>query len=134
MPNRCPPKRPDVPPHRRRWLGSVLLCAALLSGCAGLERRPPLTIDDVVQRSRAGTPPAELIRELDQTRTVLAITGSRYARLKAEGVSDEVLDYLQKSFIAALEFEARMHYQTFYWGWGFPYPPSMRPFPPYMHR
>jgi hypothetical protein len=123
-------------PRIGRWcrLLAVLAFATVLSGCAGMVNRPPpLTIEQVVQMAKDGSPAAEINKEIDRTRTVLPLNGSQYAKLKQDGVPDEVLDHLQNRYLRAVEFDARMRYQNMYWGggwgwgWGPPYP--YRPFP-----
>lgn len=122
----------------RRWLIAAAL-ASTLAGCTTLaDRPPPLTTDQVVQMSQEGRPSDEIMREIDRTRTILALNGSQYARLKAEGVSDEVLDHLQSRYVRAVELDARMRYQGMHWGgwgwgwgWGWGPPPPYRPFPGY---
>lgn len=125
-----------TPDHRRaglrRWLITAVF-VAVLPGCASLtDRPPPLTTEQVVQLAKEGKPAEEIIREIDRTRTILALNGSQYAKLKADGVPDEVLDHLQARYVRAVEMDARFRYQGMYWGgwgwgWGPPYP--YRPFP-----
>ena len=100
------------------------LALAVLSGCAGILQRPdPMTTEDVVRLVKAQTPPAEIVQKLRETRTVLPLSGSQFAKLREQGVPDEVLDYLQSAYLGAIEFDARMRYQNMYWGgWGPPHP------------
>lgn len=102
----------------------AILALALLSGCAAILHRPdPMTTEDVVRLVKAQTPPAEIIQKLRETRTVLPLSGSQFAKLREQGVPDEVLDYLQSAYLGAVEFDARMRYQNMYWGgWGPPHP------------
>lgn len=125
--------------HRHAWpsfltsAGAILLAAVLVSGCATTPRRPPLTMEQVVEMSKENRPAAEIIKELNDSRTVLPLSGSQYARLKQEGVPDEVLDHLQKRYLDAVEFDARMRYQNMYWGWGWG-PPGAFPHRPMVGR
>lgn len=90
-------------------------------------------MEQVVEMSRENRPAAEIIKELNDSRTVLPLSGSQYARLKQEGVPDEVLDHLQKRYLDAVEFDARMRYQNMYWGWGWG-PPGAFPHRPMVGR
>ena len=98
---------------------SVLAAVLLQSGCAaphaspeaiqrldpaalaGIEsaRQPtlPLSLDEVVARSRAGQPSAALIDEIRRTGTRHPISPSEAVRLKAQGVAPEVLDALDEA-------------------------------------
>ncbi|MBI1397464.1 MAG: hypothetical protein GC151_15945 [Betaproteobacteria bacterium] len=114
----------------RGWLAAITLsCVLALSGCAGMITRPPMmTIDQVVGLSKDGVPAAEIIRQLKATRTVLALTGSQYAKLRSEGVPDEVLDFIQQTYVDAVQLDTRIRYQSMYWGWG-----PVYPYRPYYH-
>ena len=121
------PRESMLPPDR--ILGTcrlvvAILALAVLSGCAGLLHRPdPMTTEDVVRLVKAQTPPAEIVQKLRETRTVLPLSGSQFAKLREQGVPDEVLDFLQSAYLGAIEFDARMRYQNMYWGgWGPPHP------------
>lgn len=105
---------------------TVLLLALLLGGCAGMMQRPaPLTAEDVVQMAKSGASSTAIIERLRETRTVLRLSGSQFARLREQGVPDDVLDHIQNTYMAAVEADTRLRYQGMYWGWGPPYP--MRP-------
>lgn len=93
-----------------------VVCAALLAGCAGMERRPPPSLEQIVEMSQAGKPAEEIIRELQDTRAVYPLTGSQIARLHDQGVPDTVLDYLQNAYAESIRWDARLRYDnSFYW-------------------
>lgn len=96
---------------------AALLGAVLVAGCAGLERRPPPTLDEIVEMSRAGTPPQEIVRVLQETRAVYPLTGSQIVGLHKDGVPDPVLDYLQNAYTEAIRWDARWRYESTYWYW-----------------
>lgn len=129
------PSRRRNPPekHRRaRCAAAFMLCIGLAS-CAGMPRKEPISLEQVIQMSKAQTPPADIIAQLTQTRTVLPISGSQFAKLREQGVDDAVLDHLQKSFVDSVEMEARLRTQSMYWGygggWGGHYRPFYGPWP-----
>ena len=94
----------------------ALLLVALLGGCAGMERRPPPSLEQVVEMSQAGKPAEEIVRELQDTRAVYPLTGSQIARLHDQGVPDTVLDYLQNAYAESIRWEAWRRYDySFYW-------------------
>jgi len=105
-----------------RWLILGITLFAL-SGCAGMLNRPaPLTAEEVVRLAKAETPSADIIQRLRDTRTVLPLTGSQFAKLREQGVPDDVLDYLQSAYLGSIEMDARIRSQNMYWGWGPPHP------------
>jgi len=93
-------------------IAAGLVCAALLAGCAGMQRRPPPTLEQVVEMSQAGKPAEAIIRELQDTRAVYPMTGSQIARLHEQGVPDAVLDYLQNAYIESIRWDARLRYEN----------------------
>jgi len=97
-------------------LSAGFACAALLAGCAGMDRRPPPTLEQVVEMSQAGMAAEEIIRKLQETRAVYPLTGSQIARLHDQGVADTVLDYLQNAYTESVRRDSRLHYEnTFFW-------------------
>jgi hypothetical protein len=91
--------------RRARALCAALLLgtAVLAGGCATVEPRPaPLTQDEIVALSKSGEPPAEIIRRLRESRTVLLLSASDIVKLHDAGVAPEVLDYLQRVQIRAI--------------------------------
>jgi hypothetical protein len=85
------------------------------SGCAGMQRRPPPTLEQIVQMSQEGVPADEIIRELEETRAVYPLSGSQLARLHEQGVPEPVLDHLQQAYINSVRWQERMFYQDRYW-------------------
>lgn len=109
----------------RPWLAALLLAALLTGGCAAFEKREPMTVEQVVQLSREGKTADDIINRLSESRTVFALSGSGYAKLREQGVDDAVLDFIQRSYVARVELDSRLRYQ----GWFSPgyYPPYYRP-------
>lgn len=105
----------SLPPPSRLLIASALACTALLSGCTSLERRPPPSLDEIVEMSRAGTAPEEIVRTLQETRAVYPLTGSQIVKLHKDGVPDPVLDYLQHTYADAIRWDARWRYESTYW-------------------
>lgn len=102
-------------PLLRLLLVPVLAGLMLLSGCAGLERRPPPTLEEVVEMSRAGTAPEDIVRTLQETGAVYPLTGTQIVRLHQDGVADPVLDYMQSAWADAIRRDARWRYESQYW-------------------
>jgi hypothetical protein len=121
-----------------RRLGFLLL-AAVLAGCATVERPRPLAEEDIVALARAGRSPGEIVGELKRTRTVLALGAGDILRLHEAGVPREVLEYLQRAQMAEIRRRARSAYACcglLYRGVGpCPWPPhgpgSLRAFDPW---
>jgi hypothetical protein len=86
-------------------LAIALAGLALLSACA--TARQAYRIDDVVARSKQGAAPNAIIGELKAAKTSYALRGSDFGKLKSAGVSDEVLDYIQRSFIGDVDLLTR---------------------------
>ena len=79
-----------------------------LSGCARwYTPRTPLPIADVVKLSKSSASAAQIIQRIRDSGTTYALRGSDFAKLKALGVPDPVLDYMQQSFVDDLDLYTR---------------------------
>lgn len=95
--------------HMNRILGplaSVLAAALLLGGCVHM--RDPYLMSDVITRSERGETPAAIVNAVRTSRTTYALRGSDFGRLRAVGVSDDILDYMQQAFIGDVDLLVRM--------------------------
>jgi hypothetical protein len=81
----------------------VIACVAALSGAATSAPASPLPISEVVKMSESGALPRDVIQRIRASQTSFALRGSDFGKLKAAGVSDEVLDYLQQSFVSDVD-------------------------------
>jgi len=116
------------PKRSRRRVPRALLAvslAVLIAGCASRPQRVPVSIEEIVQLSAAGTAPSDIIARMEASDTVYRLSGSELARLKEQGVPDPVLDYMQDTY---LDYERSRVYRSYdpwwgpphpYWGWGY---------------
>ena len=87
---------------------TIALMLLVLSGCATFYTpRPSLPIAEVVNLSKSGAPPATVIQRIRDSGTSYALRGSDFAKLKAQGVPEPVLDYLQQSLVNDIDFLTR---------------------------
>ena len=95
----------------------VVSAALLLGGCATLtDSSPPLTIDALVSRAKAGESTESLLASLRGSRERFVLTGSDYAKLKERGLPDPVLDALQARAIEDVRYEEwRRSQPDFFW-------------------
>ncbi|HVY04435.1 MAG TPA: hypothetical protein VHB46_00535 [Burkholderiales bacterium] len=94
---------------------AACLCLTVLAGCAGMQRRPPPTIEQIVEMAKAGKPAEDIVRELQETRAVYPLTASQIVKLHEQGVPDTVLDYMQNAYSDSIRWEARMQYENTFW-------------------
>jgi hypothetical protein len=103
----------------------LMMLTGLLAACATTPALPPVTTEQILQMSREGVPAADIIQKMRDAGTVYRLSGSQLAQLKSQGVADEVLDYMQDTYLA--QERARGAQYGYYWGspygWG-PYPYS----------
>jgi len=115
---------------------SAALLTMALAGCATFDGPKPLTSDEVIAMSKGGKGAPQIIEELKRTDTVIPLSASEIVRLHDAGVSNAVLDYLQRAQIEEIRWRDR--YSQMYWygplyrGYGFgscPWPgPGLRPY------
>jgi hypothetical protein len=88
-----------------RFAVALLILPALASGATPYVA--PLSIGEVVSLSNSEAGPEQVLQRIRSTGTTYALRGSDFAKLKAAGVSDPVLDYLQQSFVDDVDLLTR---------------------------
>ena len=89
-------------------LSTILVFLLVLSGCATFNSpRKPMPITELVALSKSGAESSLVIQRIRDSRTTYALRGSDFSKLKAIGVPDPVLDYLQQSFVDNLDLYTR---------------------------
>ena len=89
---------------QRQGLALILLSSVVLfSGCATLEfKQPePVTVGQVIQMSRDGVPADKIVSKMRDSETVYRLSAAQLAELHDEGIADQVLDYMQQTYIEA---------------------------------
>ena len=117
----------------RQWL----LAGALALGVAGCVSAPPLppapTVDEIVQMSKDGLTPDDIIRRLDESRALYPLKASELARLHEQGVPDEVIDHMQQTLIEAERAREAMRERDRMWMYGYPMYPGGYPWGYWRH-
>jgi hypothetical protein len=78
----------------------------------------------VVELSKAGTPDEEIIRRIDETFTVFRLNSDDVVKLRQDGVSARVVDYMLATATHAEVLAERRRTQQdfyFYYRYGLPY-------------
>lgn len=88
--------------------------AVLAAGCATVPSAPPLTIEQLVERASKGEPAASLLASLRASHVEFRLNGSDFAKLKASGLPEPVLDELMKREIDSARADERR--RTALWG------------------
>ena len=91
-------------------LALTLVTTIVLASCAMLQQRPVTPISDVVESAQSGASSDQIISEMRTARTTYAMRGSDFPRLAELGVPEAVLDELQQTFFADVEFQTRRWY------------------------
>jgi len=94
---------------KRTFYACLVFLSLWMCVATALASEQPLPISEVVSMSTSSLPPQKQIERIHDTRTSYALRGSDFAKLKAAGVSDAVLDYLQQSFVDDVDL------LTLYW-------------------
>jgi len=110
----------------------------MVSGCATFgEPLPPApSLVDIVESSKAGQSPQQIIERMQRSRAVYRLPASELAKLREQGVSDQVIDYMQRVHFDAIRFEESLRARSFYgpgfgpwgpaFGWRDPFWPHRR--------
>jgi hypothetical protein len=82
--------------------------SALLSGCAALgfeQTKPPVTVSEVIQMSKENVPPETVVHKMRESRTVYRLNAAQLAQLHDQGVQDQVINYMQQTYLDAVRRE-----------------------------
>jgi hypothetical protein len=95
------------------------------------EKPKPVTVAEVLQMTKEGAPAKDIIKKMRESGTVYRLSASELARLHEQGVADEVLNYMQRTYLNAVRREQRLRDWDYwslgpdgYWygGWPFGWP------------
>ena len=102
----------------RRRIFPLLVAATLalmLASCASLPPPAPVTVAEVVRLSHEGDPPDQIIQRMRDAGTVYRLKASQLTRLHQQGVSNEVLDYMQQTYLEAVRRDQHMQDWNSWW-------------------
>jgi hypothetical protein len=98
----------------------LLISMTLTAACAtfgSTDRQPPLTVSEVIQMSKDGVPAKTIIEQMRASGAAYRLSASQLARLHDRGVSDQVLDYMQQTYLSAVRQDQRLE-EWNYWTLG----------------
>ena len=108
----------------------VTLLVLFVMGCASHRPAPPppLTQADVISMVKMSVPDEDIMRRIDATRTVLRLSSDDVVRLRNEGLSDRLVNFLLDTYTrAAMDAQRRQdadyYYNSYppYYGYGYPW-------------
>jgi hypothetical protein len=102
----------------------VIFFTLALAGCAAVQGPPPPSPEDVVALARSGAGAQDIVRRMQESGAVYPLSASQLARLREQGVPDEVIDYMYRTYIDEVRREEAMR-QSFFYG------PMVPPYYPY---
>jgi hypothetical protein len=103
----------------------IALVALTLVGCATTPPPPPpLTQADVISMVKAGLTDEDIMRRIDASRTVFRLSSEDVIRLRNEGISDRLVNFMLETYTrAAMAAQRRQdeYNSRFYFDYGFGY-------------
>jgi hypothetical protein len=93
---------------RRISLSMVLASGALLSGCDALgfdQTEQPVTVSEVVRMSEESVPAETIVNKMRDSEAVYRLSAAQLAQLHDQGVQDEVINYMQQTYLDAVRRE-----------------------------
>ena len=92
----------NLAPKKRAGL-VLLIGATLLSGCSafGFKQSEPVTIGQVIQMNKDGVPSDTIVKSMRDSDAVYRLTAAQLAELHDMGLPDQVLNYMQQTYVAA---------------------------------
>ena len=93
---------------------AIAFVAILTVGCATTPPPTPLTQADIISMVKVGVPDEEIMRRIDATRTVFRLSSDDVIRLRNEGVSDRIVNYMLDTYTRAVAAEQRRQDASYY--------------------
>jgi hypothetical protein len=94
--------------QRQRSASMFLVGSALLGGCATLgfeQNKRPVTVSEVVRMSEEGLPPETIVNKMRDSESVYRLSAAQLAQLHDQGVQDQVINYMQETYLNAVRRE-----------------------------
>jgi hypothetical protein len=94
--------------RRRMSLSMVLAGSALLNGCAALGVDPseqPVMVSEVIRMSNENVPAETIVNKMRDSRAVYRLNAAQLAQLHDQGVQDQVINYMQQTYLDAVRRE-----------------------------
>jgi hypothetical protein len=94
--------------RRRISLSMVLAGGALLSGCGALgvdQSEQPVTVSEVIGMSEENVPAEIIVNKMRDSRAVYRLNAAQLAKLHDQGVQDQVINYMQQTYLDAVRRE-----------------------------
>jgi hypothetical protein len=94
--------------QRQGSASMFLVSSALLGGCATLgfgQNKAPVTVSEVVRMSEEGLPPETIVNKMRDSETVYRLSAAQLAQLHDQGVQDQVINYMQETYLNAVRRE-----------------------------
>ncbi|HZR67775.1 MAG TPA: hypothetical protein VFB01_01845 [Burkholderiales bacterium] len=99
-----------------------VIFSTLVAACATVQGPPPPSPEEIVALAKSGAPAQDIIRRMQESGAVYPLSASQLARLREQGVPDEVIDYMNRTYLEAVRREEAMR-QSFFYG-----PPYYSPY------
>ncbi len=110
---------------------ALTLTAVLLvpAGCAttGTTQFKTVTVEEILQMSKDKVPDEQIIKQISESGTIYRLTASQLADLRQAGVSDQVINYMQMTYLDAVRRQQSREDLRYwnpsggYWYGGVPY-------------
>lgn len=102
------------------FLSLALASFVFMLGCAGTGQPhyKPVTVPDILQMTKNGVPADQIIHKMKQSRTVYRLKADQLAKLEQQGVSPKVVDYMQQTYLKAVQRDQALEDWSYWWpGW-----------------
>ncbi len=111
--------------HKIQTLFAIILTGILVSfmqGCSSsyyvVHQYKPVTVSDIIQMSKDKVPPSTIIQKIKKSHTLYKLSASQLADLEKQGVSPEVINYMEQTHLNAVRHNQQLEDSYYWWpGW-----------------
>ena len=101
------------------YLFLVFIAVLFLQSCAIYYpyAQQAVTVPDILQMSKDGMSSKDIIKKMRKSKSVYTLKADQLAKLRDEGVTDSVINYMEKTHINAIR-QRQLYSDSYYWGPG----------------
>lgn len=106
--------------RRLLYLLFIGLSMGMLQSCvaSNVGRTPPVTVSDILQMTREGAKAHTIISKMRKSHTVYRLKADQLAKLQKDGVSADVINYMEQTHLMAVKHNQQLEDQGYWWpGW-----------------
>ena len=96
---------------------ALIAIFVLFEGCYTVYQQTytPITVPEIIAMSKKGMPAKDIIAKIKASHTLYNLKASQLADLRDQGVPNQVINYMQRTYLIAVKRDAELENQNYWW-------------------